>query len=222
MLDKKRLIRAELYKAVTEEDKEPELIVRAQKLEFPQDFFSVKDTDFVIFRGVNILQVPNGTPVSAIFYYQNGTRIRYLTTIDLCTEFQVNVHVGGGYEVLEERRRYFKVNCDIPCEIKEFVIDGSTTILMSPIQCRINNINVGGVSIMTKADLEVGQQIFISFLSEKVELYADVLHIREAEGNPSIKYYGCQFRNITSAQEEAVARFVFTTQQSNRDMTLTG
>lgn len=210
MVNKKRLIKAELY------DMNGNLVISASRLEFPKDYFGVRDTEFVVFRGSNIEQVPTGTAVSAIFYYQNGTRMRYLTQVDLCTDYQVNIHVGNNYEVMEERRQSIKTETDAPCQLTQHTSGDKTTILMPPAHGRILNINLGGIFLVTSFSLEPDDLIDIVFLDSQLEVECKVLRSQDVNFSGQ-KGYGCQFTNLAYTQEEAISRYIYACQQKMRD-----
>lgn len=214
MVNKNRIVKAELY------TNQWELICVASKLEFPKDYFSYGDSEFVVFKSKEIMQVEAGTVVHAVFYYYNGMRVRYLTQIDLCTDFQVNIHVGSNYEVMEERRKSYKVQTKEPAQILQYTENGTVTVLMEPGTGVVENINIGGVFLVTSFPLDLGMQAVISILDAKLEVSVNVLR-KQNTNIPGLIGYGCQFVTLTMAQEETISRYIFACQQRDKNKYLT-
>lgn len=210
MLNKDKIIKAEVY------NKAGKLIISTASPEFPKDFFSIRGTDFVVLKDKKVAPAQIGEPVDAIFYYINGTRIKYETVIDLATDMQVNIHVGPDYTIMEERRRFFKVEVDAAGLIKSFVRSGKETLFEEPLTVRIKNINLGGVFMISNVEFLIGDT-FTLFLPEcGVEASTEVLRVqRDEEG--IVAGYGCKFLNLSPAGEEKISRFVFECQKKDRE-----
>lgn len=210
MVNKDKIVRAEIF------DMSGRLIVSTKTLEFPKDFFSLRGLDFVVFKSNEIMEVPKGEKVEAVFYYRNGTRVKYTTKIDLATDFQVNVHLGSEYVVLEERRRYYKTEANIPGYIK-VVFHGDEVICPDPpVKVNIVNINLGGVFIASPYELSNEDRILLSFLDGAVEVTAEILRVQCDDGG-NIAGYGCQFEKLAQSEEEALSRFIFDCQLAQRE-----
>lgn len=210
MVNKDKIVRAEIF------DMSGRLVVSTKTLEFPKDFFSLKGLDFVVFKSNEIMEIPKGEKVEAVFYYRNGTRIKYTTKIDLATDFQVNVHLGSEYVVLEERRRYFKTEANIPGFIKVIFRGDEVICPPSPVEVNIVNINLGGVFISSPTDLHNEDKILLSFLDGALEVTAEILRV-QCNDDGVVAGYGCQFDKLTQSEEEKLSRFIFDCQLAQRE-----
>lgn len=203
MLNKDKIVRADVV------DKDGNLIVTTKQLEFPKDFFALRGTEFVVFKGTNIKEIAIGEPVDVIIYYRNGSRFKYETKIDLATDLQVNVHLGQQYVVLEERRRYYKTETNIEgtaCNITrgDETVDGQRDFIV-----KLVNINLGGV-FLTSPEFEFlnGDCFDLKILDGDVVVPTEILRT-QCDENGKIVGYGCKFIRLTPAQEERVGRHIF-------------
>ena len=115
MINKDKISRVLVYSS------NGKLLISTKSVFFPKDFFKLRGQDLVMLKGADFPLISKGEPVEIIFEYINGNRVKYNTTIDLCTEYQMNFHVGEG-EVLKERRRSFKVSVDFDRDKAMFII----------------------------------------------------------------------------------------------------
>ncbi|MDE5577066.1 MAG: PilZ domain-containing protein [Oscillospiraceae bacterium] len=191
------------------------MLLSAKSVSFPKDFFKIKGMDLVMLKGTDFPLISKGEPVEAIFEYLNGDRIKYNTVIDICTEYQINFHVGEG-EVLKERRRSFKVMVDMS-GISPFYIRGEEMFAFDdPIELHIINLNLGGVFFSSNSGFEVGDQVMLNFLDGEMKLLTEILRIQRND-NGEIEGYGCRFLDVNQSQEERLARFIFDCQVLERD-----
>lgn len=194
------------------------LMVATASVSFPKDFFKIKGKDLVMLKGKDFPLIPKGELIEAIFEYVNGNRVKYKTTIDICTEYQINFHVGEG-EVLEERRRSFKVMVDFN-GISPFYIRGEEMYSFDdPIELHFVNLNLGGVYFTSNSAFEAGDQVMLSFLDGDMQILAEILRIQRKDDG-SVDGYGCRFLNVNQSQEERLARFIFDCQVAERDRKL--
>lgn len=211
MINKDKIVRADIV------DKNGKLIITTKQLEFPKDFFAMKGTEFVVFKGNNIKEIAIGEPVNVIIYYRNGSRFQYDTVIDLATDLQVNVHLGQQYVVLEERRRYYKTETNIEGIVSNIVRGEELVDDHRDFPVRILNINLGGV-FMTSPEFEFinGDCFDLSILDGEVVIPAEILRT-QCDENGKIVGYGCKFIHLTPGQEERVARHIFDCQLIYRE-----
>lgn len=213
MLNKDKIVRADIV------DKNGKLIITTKQLEFPRDFFNLKGTEFVVFKGANIKEIAIGTPVDVIIYYRNGSRFQYDTVIDLATDLQVNVHLGQQYTVLEERRRYYKTETNIEGTATN-IIRGEEKELVGDhkiFNVRLVNINLGGV-FLTSDEFEFynGDCFDLSILDGEVVVPTEILRTQCGDDGKIIGY-GCKFIRLTPSQEERVGRHIFECQLIYRE-----
>lgn len=191
------------------------MLLSTKFVSFPRDFFKLKGKDLVMLKGSDFPLISKGEPVEAIFEYLNGDRVKYNTVIDLCTEYQINFHVGEG-EVLQERRRSFKVTVDMN-GISPFYIRGEEMFAFDdPIELHIINLNLGGVFFSSNSTFEVGDQVMLNFLDGEMKLLIEILRVQRKDSG-EVEGYGCRFLDVNQTQEERLARFIFDCQVMERD-----
>lgn len=210
MINKDKIVRVLIYGIGVEE----KLLIATKSVYFPRDFFKIKGMELVMLKGSDFPILSKGDPINAIFEYKDGTRVKYKTSIDLCTEYQINFHIGEG-EVLQERRRSFKITVDFD-GMSPFYIRGEEMFSFDdPVELHFINLNLGGVLFSSNSPFECGDQVMLSFLDGEMQLLGEILRIqRDEKGN--LVGYGCKFLNINHAQEEQLARFIFECQHMER------
>ncbi len=209
MINKDKISRVLVY------DAKGKLIISTKSVFFPKDFFKLKGKELVMLKGSDFPLISKGENIEVVFEYLNGTRIKYDTTIDLCTEYQINFHVGQG-EVLEERRRSFKVSVDFN-GLSPFFIRGEEMYAFDdPIMLHFVNINLGGVYFSSNSEFEKGDQVMLNFLDGEMQLLAEILRVQKNDEG-KIDGYGCRFLEVNQAQEERLARFIFDCQVLERE-----
>ena len=210
MLNKDKILKVEVL------DSKGRTIVSTHTPEFQKDYFAVTGNEFVILKSPNIIPIGKGEKVDAVFYFQNGTRVKYATVIDLATDMQVNIHIGSEYTVLEERRRYFKAETNIIGKISAYSREEKDVPLEEPLYVRIKNINLGGVLIVSNFAFEMGDVFMLTILKNPVNISTEVLRIQK-DVNGNVTGYGCRFINLTLINEELLARFIFECQILERE-----
>lgn len=203
MINKDKIVRVLIYGIGVGE----KLLISTKSVYFPRDFFKIKGMELVMLKGSDFPVISKGDPIHAIFEYRDGTRVKYKTTVDLCTEYQMNFHIGEG-EILQERRRSFKITVDLD-GMSPFYIRGEEMFSFDdPVELHFINLNLGGVLFSSNSAFECGDQVMLSFLDGEMQLLAEVLRIQK-DDNGNIMGYGCRFLNVNQAQEEQLARFIF-------------
>lgn len=209
MINKDKISRVLVYNSAEK------LLVATRSVSFPKDFFKIKGQDLVMLKGSDFPLLSKGEPIEIIFEYINGNRIKYKTTIDLCTEYQINFHVGDGV-VLEERRRSFKVGVDLQGFASFVIRDDNMLNFDTPVVLQFINLNVGGVYFSSETQFEAGDQIMVKFLDGDFQLLTEVLRVQHKDDG-TIDGYGCRFVDINQSQEEKLARFIFECQLQERE-----
>lgn len=202
MLDKRKIIKVEVYTI------KKGLILSSYIFNINKEEFHNRTQYQIVIKAPDIPDVQMGTQVQVVFYYINGDRVKYDTTVDVCTEFQLNVTVGEKSTLLEERRRYYKVETDLNATIALMTRNGEDSVFDQPLYSRVKNINIGGVFLECNYEFEVGDVIVLSFkmLRKEMNLPTRILRIQK-EGS-EIEGYGCSFLSLKPAQEEILARYV--------------
>ena len=209
MVNKEKISKVDVY------DSNGKRLVSAKEVFFPKDFFRMKGQELVLIKDNHMPLLDKGQLLEIIFEYINGTRIKYLTTVDICTEYQLNFHLGEGV-ALEERRRSYKVNAEFYGHSDFYLRNEEMFTYDEPIELHFKNINIGGAFFSAQFEFSMGDQVMLSFLNGKIEVICEVLRIqKDPEGK--IQGYGCKFLNVSLMQEERIARFIFDCQLAERE-----
>ncbi len=210
MINKDKISRVLIY------DQKGRLLVTTKSVSFPKDFFKIKGQDLVMLKGSGFPLISKGEYIDTVFEYINGTRMKYTTSIDLSTEYQINFHVGEGI-ALEERRHSFKINVSFNAIIPFYIRNEEMVTFDEPVTVGVVNLNLGGVYFRSDFDFEEGDQVMLSFMDGEMELLTDILRAQKKPDSDTVDGYGCRFLNITQAQEERLARYVFECQLAERE-----
>lgn len=133
-------------------------------------------------------------------------------------EYTVQFHLIEKLEVVQ-RRSNVKVKTMIPTKIKLVDEDGKIIIdeeTKEPIEYEgtIRDISAAGILLITKEELNIGQNF--TFLFEKCknpfEITAEILRHQPQENDKTIKGYGCQFLDLSLTEESYVRQYVFRVQ----------
>lgn len=209
MVNKDKISRVLVY------DIRGNLLVSTKSVSFPKDFFRIKNKDLVMLKGSDFPLISKNENIDVIFEYINGARIKYRTTIDICTDYQINFHVGEGIS-LEERRRSFKIQVSFEGTSPFYIRDDDMLTFDEPVVLHFKDVNLGGVFFTCDEEFEKGDQIMLSFLNKDMEILSEVLRVqKDADGK--ILGYGCRFINVNQTQEEKLARFIFDCQLIERE-----
>lgn len=209
MINKEKITKADIY------DENGILLLSTKSITFPRDFFKLRGLELVSVKGNDLPIFHKDDKIKIIFEYMNGTRIECMSKVDISTDQQLNFHVGEGV-VLEERRRSFKVETIEPAFIKriernEEVLDPETAQ-----DATILNINLGGVLLKTDAELLVDDIIDLSIVPVPLDLRAKILR-RQTDISGELVGYGCCFLDVTTIQEEKLARHLLECQLAERE-----
>lgn len=171
----------------------------------------------IIIKGRGLPEIEHNASVFVITSMRNGQRIKYPSYVSLSSEMQLNlvVRVESG-EVLQERRRYYKVEVNIPCVINTVERDNNRTVLESPYLTKVKDINIGGVFLMMcqTESLQVGDKMMLTVdLGDKsLDVEAEILRVQKnAAGD--VEGYGCRFINMPAAYEDVVSKYVIQLQR---------
>lgn len=158
----------------------------------------------------NLPNLKKGDSVMIIFEYVNSQRYRSVTKIDSATKAQIEVKVGEVTEI-EERRRSFKIST----KEKAIVYKGKSE-KEEGIDAMILNINLGGVLLKCDEYFNVGTIIYLNTFSGELEVPTKILR-RQNDINGNFVGYGCQFVDISEAEEEIVAKYILECQVAERE-----
>lgn len=211
MINKDKIRRVDVY------NESGKRILSSTGFTFPRDFFRIKGYELVSIKGSDLPLLSKDEHVTVVFEYLNGTRIQCQTRVDISTEFQLNFHVDDGM-ILEERRGSFKVNT--PNAYAKILHiergDEEITDLDEPYTVAILNINLTGVLMKCDIPLNVGDIVTLKLLDDPIELNTEILRL-QLDNDDVLVGYGCRFLDVTAAQEEKIARFIFNCQLAERE-----
>ncbi len=209
IVDKKKIIKVDVFSF-------------SKGLVVSSDDFNVSEAEqngalTIIIKGQNIISVSKNTPVEVVFYYINGDRVKYDTQVDVCTDFQINVTIGVQSTLLEERRRFYKLETDLNASIILTIKDNEEMVFERPILSKIKNLNIGGVFLECKSKFKIADIIAIKFkvLEEELNLAVKILRIQNRENGT--KGYGCSFVGLITREEEILARYINSIQRNQLD-----
>lgn len=172
----------------------------------------------LIVKGRDIPEIEHNSEISVITYMRSGERVKYPGFVSLSTEYQLNVLLRiARAQVMEERRRYYKVEADIRCIINSIERGGERIALAKPATAKIKDLNIGGVFLcFCDEDLQKEDKLLLNMElgDRRVDVAAEIIRVQfNAAGDPT--GYGCRFLNVPPSLEELFARFVFNVQLEN-------
>lgn len=202
-------------------DEKGNILITSEKgFSLPKDMSSEEDA-IIMIKGKGLPALDRNTIVSVVTTAKSADRIKYTGAVSVSTDTQMNIKVlhNNDTQLLQERRRYFKIKVNEHGRALFYVRDDKTIRFDEPIGVVIKDINVGGIFIgCTDCEFMDGDLICLDiFLSEDsvLNMAARVLRIqRDADG--AIIGYGCEFHGITAAQEDAIGRFILKAQSNQR------
>ena len=215
MLDKNKIYKIE----ITSPGGRKLAVAEKDQFSFPRLFIDdMPVTNVIIMKGRRYPELGRDSAVYVITYMKNGDRIRYPAAVRMSLCDQLNVQLRSDYGTLmEERRRYYKVESSIECEITGYIRDENYVEFNKPMPGIIKNISIGGVYLDCQdVNLSPHDIVNLSFFVEgnPVDIYAEILRIQRVNG--TIDGYGCQFQNVDQNQEEIFGHFVYTIQLQKR------
>ena len=203
-------------------DKSGSVVVSSEKnFTFPKNIESSEDS-IVIIKGVDLFSFNKGERVFIVTTTKAGDRIKYPGMISVSMSNQLNVMIlkqNRETELLEERRRYFKIKVSERGRALFFMRDEETVRFDEPFPIEILDINIGGV-FMNCPDYEFEQEDAVCvdidlFVDYRLNAMIRVLRVqRDAEGN--IKGYGCEFQGLTASQEDYIGKYIYKAQFAQR------
>ena len=172
----------------------------------------------LIVKGKDIPEIDRNSEITVITYMRSGERVKYPGFVSLSTEYQLNVLLRiARAQVMEERRRYYKVEADIQCIINSIERGGARIALTKPATAKIKDMNIGGVFLcFCNEDMRKDDKLMLSMElgGRMVDVAAEIIRVQfNAAGDPT--GYGCRFLNVPPSLEEVFARFVFNVQLEN-------
>lgn len=178
---------------------------------FPKNLDSA-DESILIIKGTALPELDRSTRVVVIVYSKSGDRIRYLGDISMSHNRQMNISLlkSNSTQVLEERRRFYKIKVTIPGRALFVVRDEETIRFEEPAAVVVNDINVGGIFMASGYEFMYDDCACLDMeLLDGYRLNTMVRVLRVQTGKDGeIQGYGCAFENLTAAQEDAIGKYI--------------
>lgn len=186
---------------------------------FPKNLEQDEDSILII-KGKNLREFGRDDYVSVITTLKSGERVKYAGTVAMSMDSQLNVKIlkTGDTEVLQERRRYFKIKVRENGRVLFFVREEETFRFDVPLPMAILDINIGGIFMTCEYEFAQEDAVCVEidlFTDYKLNAMARILRVqRDADGN--ITGYGCEFQGLTAAQEDYIGKYIYKAQFAQR------
>ena len=180
------------------------------------------DEDAIVkIKGKGLPELDRNTIVYVVTTSKSADRVKYAGAVTVSMETQMNIRLlrTGDTQLLEERRKSFKVKVNTGGRALFFVRDEKTIRFDEPFDITIKDMNVGGVFFVC-TDYEFVEGDLICFdidLASDVPLNAAACVLR-VQHNPdgTVSGYGCEFQGLTASQEDSIGRYIIKTQTELR------
>ena len=178
------------------------------------------DDSIVIFKGKNLPGVEHNTIVSIVTTTKANDRIRYTGAVSMSMDTQLNVKIlkNNETQVLQERRRFFKIKINEKGRVLFYVRGEKTVRYDEPPEISVLDINVGGIFFSSDDEFMEGDIVCVDidlFSDNPLNTAVKILRVQRNEDG-TIKGYGCLFESLTGAQEDMIGRFIMKVQSEQR------
>lgn len=186
----------------------------------PANINSEEDS-IVMIKGRDLPELDYNSIVSIILTTKRNDRIKLTGAVSVSMDKQLNIKVmrSGNTQLLEERRRFYKLKVNVSGRALFYVRDEKTIRYDEPPQINVLDINVGGLFMTCLGDEFIdGDLVCVEVgLFDEYPLNAAVRILRvQRDGEGNIIGYGCEFQGLTAAQEDYIGRFVYKVQSEER------
>lgn len=201
------------------DDKEHIILSVEKNFVVPTNISSDEDS-IIMIKGRDLPEFDRNTLVFVVATTKSGDRIKYNGAVSVSMDTQMNIRImrNNDTQVLEERRRYFKLKISEKGRMLFYVRDEKTIRFDEPREINILDINVGGVFLVVEEELIPDDLVCIEvdlFSDYPLNAAARVLRVqRDSDG--SILGYGCEFEGLTAAQEDYIGRYIYKVQSEIR------
>ena len=178
---------------------------------FPRNLDSNEESILII-KGKDLPELERSVKVTVIAYSKAGDRIKYLGEISMAHSRQMNVSIlkNRDTQVLEERRRFFKIKVRLDGRALFIVRDDETIRFEEPAAIDIQDINVGGIFMSSEFEFMKEDCVCVDVeLNDgyRLNTMARVLRVQTGQEN-EVLGYGCAFESLTAAQEDAIGKYI--------------
>lgn len=185
----------------------------------PNNMYDNEDS-IVMIKGRDLPELEHNSIVSVVTTTKGNDRIKYTGAVSMSMDTQLNIKIlrNNTSQLLQERRRFFKIKVNESGRILFYVRDEETKRFDVPVVIKVMDINVGGVFI-TCDDMEFLEDdlvcMEIELSSGTLNAAAKILRVQRF-GDGTIMGYGCEFQGLTAAQEDCISRFIMKVQSELR------
>lgn len=186
---------------------------------FPTNLYSDEDSILII-KGRGLREFQKDERVSIIATEKTGDRTRYAGIVSVSLDTQLNIKLlkSGDSQLLQERRRYFKIKVQENGRALFFVRDEDTIRFDEPYSILVHDINIGGIFMSCEYDFQIEDMVCLDidlFVDYRLNAVVRVLRIqRDGEGEKL--GYGCEFQGLTAAQEDYIGKYIYKAQFMQR------
>ena len=179
------------------------------------------DDGIVIFKGKNLPDLERNAIVSIVTTTKANDRVKYTGAVSMSMDTQLNVKIlkNNETQVLQERRRFFKIKINEKGRALFYVRDEKTVRYDEPPEIAILDINVGGIFFSCATEeYQEGDLVCVDidlFIDNPLNTAVKILRVQRNEDG-TIKGYGCLFESLTGAQEDYIGRFIMKVQSEQR------
>lgn len=198
------------------------LIIKADnQFSFPKMYVGDRMiNNLLMIKGKQFPEVDKGSMVYVITYMKSGERVKYLSQVNMSSEFQFNVLLKEDRsQIMEERRRFYKIKAHADCAVSFVTRQDKIMRFEEPAGMIIQDINIGGVFLLPHDKVQFLKDdilmLVLPLQDDKLELLAQILRV-QYDTVGELQGYGCKFLNTTSKQEETIAKFIYLTQLERR------
>ena len=178
------------------------------------------EESIVIIKGRGLPELEYNSIVSMILTTMSNDRIKLMGSIALSMDKQLNIKVvrSNDTQVLQERRRYYKLKVNVRGRVLFYIRDEKTVRYDEPHPMTVLDINVGGLFLTCNDEFMQDDMVCVEVdLFEDYSLNAAVHILRvQRDGEGNIIGYGCEFQGLTAAQEDYIGRFIYKVQSEER------
>lgn len=199
------------------------LFITDKSFDFPKVFDEYDNIveNVLMIKGKNLPELDRDKYIYVITFMKNGDRVQYKTTVSVSSYCQMNIILRPDQaQIMEERRRYFKIKTDEKGFIT-FITRGEETIRFpDPLRIYVKDLNLGGMFFtVEKSDIvfEKGDKLMaiLNLQGSKLESVVEVLRVQELFDDQN-HGYGSRFIRTTLPQEELISQFIYKQQLQAR------
>lgn len=201
-------------------DEKGTLIHSAEKGFVVPNNIAADEDGIIMIKGRDLPEFERNTIVLVVTTSKGGDRVRYMCTVTVSLDTQLNVRIlrNNETQLLEERRRFYKLKIKETGRALFYIRDEKTIRYDEPRVIEILDINVGGIFMVVDDEFFVDDLICVELdLFDEYPLNAAARVLRVQRGpDGKISGYGCEFQGLTAAQEDYVGRFIYKIQSEMR------